>query len=221
MFLNQLLLQNYKRSSSETSLFSLFGARDNEAKAVFLSLLLKVLSENGVPQNSESVVIIVDTLLEFGNIEKLPESDQELLKLALFQLREFFPKETKKLAHLAPESEDEQDELTTVWKILSSWQKELQLAWSAQRAKIKSPAPFLDIEKLCSVKVRDSFRKSSTATQVCNYVNTFYIAAQLLLIVGKREAGNKIIKDLLKLLIEWYSPDESGKIVSFFTNLTF
>lgn len=221
MFLNQLLLENYKRSSSEASLFSLFGARDKEAKAVLLSLLLKVLSENGVPQNSESVVIIVDTLLEFGNIEKLPESDQELLKLALFQLREFFPKETKKLAHLATENEDEQDELTTVWKILSSWQKELQLAWSAQRAKIKSPAPSLDVKKLCSIKVRDSFRKSSTATQVCNYANTFYIAAQLLLIVGKREAGNKLIKDLLKLLIDWYSPDKSGKIVSFFPIFSF
>jgi len=218
MFLNQILLQNYKRSSSQTSLFSMFssGVLNQKAQEFFLSLLIKVISENGVPQNSESVVHIVDTLLEFGKIDKLPESDQELLKLALFQLREFFPKETKNLAHLAPENEDKQDELTTVWKILSTWQKELQLAWSAQRAKIKSPAPSLDMKKLCSIKVRDSFSKNSTATQVCNYVNTFYIAAQLLLIVGKREAGNKLIKDLLRLSIDWYSPKKSRKIVSFF-----
>ena len=181
-------------------------------------LFLKLLSENGIPQNSESVVFIVDTLLEFGAIEKLPESDQELLKLALFQLREFFPKETKKLAHLALESEGGQDELITVWKILSSWQKELQLSWSANT---KSPAPFLDIKKLCSVKIRDSFSKNSTATQVCNYINTFYIAAQLLLIVGKREAGSQLIKDLLKLLIDWYSPKKSRKIVRFFIDLLF
>ncbi|CAG5105495.1 Oidioi.mRNA.OKI2018_I69.chr1.g2176.t1.cds [Oikopleura dioica] len=170
------------------------------------SICSNTLSENGIPQKTEPVVLIVDTLLEFGDVKKLTEEDQDLLKLVIFQLQEFFPKETKKLASMSGSGGDENDELTTVWKILSTWQRDLQGAWSKKMEKVTSKPPSLDIEKLSKIKVKTEFKKTSSVSQVCNYVNTYYIAAQLLLILGKREAGNTILKGLLTALVDWYYP---------------
>ncbi|CAG5100047.1 Oidioi.mRNA.OKI2018_I69.XSR.g16816.t1.cds [Oikopleura dioica] len=200
-FLNQLFSQPYKRCGfSENSLFDMFGVV-KKSRARFLSILISTLSEYGVPDKTEPVVLIVDTLVEFGDVEKLPEKDQDLLKLVIAQLREFFPKETKKLASII---KNEDDELITVWKMLSVWQRDLQVAWSEKMAKATSKPPTLDVEKLSKIKVKTQFKKTSSEMQVCNYVNTVYIAAQLLLILGKREAGNRVLKDLLTALVDWY-----------------
>ena len=203
-FLTQLLSQPYKRcSASQKSLFDMFKI-EKESRAQFLSIVISALSENGCPQKTESVVLIVDTLVEFGDFNKLPEEDQDLLKLIVFQLQEFFPKETKKLGLLSGSSRNKNDDLTTVWKILSAWQRELQVAWSKKMEKVTSKPPSLDVEKLSKIKVKTRFKMNSSVSQVCNYVNTYYIAAQLLLILGKRDAGNKILKDLLTALVNWY-----------------
>ena len=80
-------------------------------------------------------------------------------------------------------------------------------------AKKSSPPIRLEIEKLCNIKVREQFSKCSTTTAVLNYVNTIYIAAELLLIVGKREAGTSLLKKLLKLIVDWYYPKKNAELV--------
>ena len=108
----------------------------------------------------------------------------------------------------------DEDELTSVWRIISVWQKDLQGSWSSRMAKKISSPPRLDIQKLCAIRVRGQFSKCSTAAQVSNYVNTFYIAALLMLVLGKRNAGNSLLKNLLKLLVDWYYPKREAQIVS-------
>ncbi|CAG5100077.1 Oidioi.mRNA.OKI2018_I69.XSR.g16831.t1.cds [Oikopleura dioica] len=148
--------------------------------------------------------LINDVVFREFALRYVRKEDQDLLKLVIAQLREFFPKETKNIAAISVSIEDGNDELTTVWKMLSVWQRDLQAAWSEKMAKVTSKPPTLDVEKLSKIKVKTQFKKTSSELQVCNYVNTFYIAAQLLLILGKREAGNRILKDLLTALVDWY-----------------
>ena len=216
MFLNQLLCQSFKRSPSPShaNLFTMFSI-EKKAQVQFITILISLLTESGPPQLPESIALLVATLNEFSEYRKLAEGEQDLLKLVIFQLREVFPEETKKLTFQCSKNEEvPNEELTCVWKILSSWQKDLQTAWSPNMAKKSSPPIRLEIEKLCNIKVREQFSKCSTTTAVLNYVNTIYIAAELLLIVGKREAGTSLLKKLLKLIVDWYYPKKNAELVN-------
>ena len=160
MFLNQLLSQPFERSSSasQATLFTMFNVK-KRAEVQFVIILISLLTENGLPQLTESVHLLVATLVHFDGHKKLPEGDQDLLKLLLFQLREIFPNQTTKLAIMNSTNGADEDELTSVWRIISVWQKDLQASWSSRMAKKVSPPPRLDIQKLCAIRVREQFSK--------------------------------------------------------------
>jgi len=95
--------------------------------------------------------------------------------------------------------------IVTIWKNLIPWHQHVSAAWS--NGVDNAPAGALDVRLISGLSVKHEYKNKDfedvSPTHQQLLIQTIAIAGQLLLIIGKRSDGRRLLMEVLEIAIEW------------------